>query len=33
MPRLVTKIEGKGNGIRTNLVNLADIAKELRVPT
>ena len=27
------KIEGKGNGIKTNIVNLGDVAKSLRVPT
>ncbi len=29
MPRLVAKIEGKGNGIKTVLVNMSDIAKSL----
>lgn len=29
MPRLVTKIEGRGNGIKTNLVNMVDVAKAL----
>ncbi len=33
MPRLQLKIEGKGNGIKTNLLNLVDVAKALRVPT
>jgi len=33
MPRLELKIEGKGNGIKTNIVNLFDVAKALRVPT
>lgn len=33
MPRLQLKIEGKGNGIKTNIVNLQDAAKALRVPT
>jgi translation initiation factor 5 len=32
MPRPELKIEGRGNGIKTNLVNLSDIAKSLRVP-
>lgn len=32
MPRPELKIEGRGNGIKTNLVNLNDIAKSLRVP-
>lgn len=29
MPRLVTKIEGRGNGIKTNLVNMVEVAKAL----
>lgn len=33
MPALQLKIEGKGNGIKTNIVNLADVSKALRVPT
>jgi len=33
MPRIIGKVEGKGNGIKTNVVNLLDIAKSLRVPT
>lgn len=32
MPKPVLKIEGKGNGIKTNLLNLHDIAKALRCP-
>lgn len=32
MPKIITKIEGKGNGIKVNLVNLEDVAKALRVP-
>ncbi|MCO5587751.1 hypothetical protein L7F22_041703 [Adiantum nelumboides] len=32
MPRLVTKIEGRGNGIKTNLVNMVDVAKALARP-
>lgn len=32
MPKLQLKIEGKGNGIRTNIVNLLDISKALRCP-
>ena len=32
MPRLIGKIEGRGNGIKTVVVNLADIAKALRRP-
>jgi len=27
MPRLVTKVEGRGNGIKTRLVNVADVGK------
>lgn len=30
MPKMVLKTEGKGNGIKTNLVNLLDVAKALR---
>ena len=33
MPSLLLKIEGKGNGIKTNIVNLTEVAKALRVPT
>ena len=29
---MILKIEGKGNGIKTNIVNLYDVAKALRVP-
>ncbi|CAN0897435.1 Eukaryotic translation initiation factor 5 [Linum grandiflorum] len=32
MPRMVTKIEGRGNGIKTNIVNMVDIAKALARP-
>jgi hypothetical protein len=32
MPTLMTKIEGRGNGIKTNLVNLVDVAKALARP-
>lgn len=32
MPRVILKIEGKGNGIKTNLVNLHEVAKALRCP-
>ncbi|KAG4914198.1 hypothetical protein JHK82_054780 [Glycine max] len=27
MPRMITKIEGRGNGIKTNVVNMVDIGK------
>nr|CAG4651805.1 EOG090X05QT [Triops cancriformis] len=32
MPRLLAKVEGKGNGIKTVIVNMADIAKALGRP-
>ncbi|XP_061338339.1 eukaryotic translation initiation factor 5-like [Gastrolobium bilobum] len=32
MPRMITKIEGRGNGIKTNVVNMVDIAKALARP-
>ncbi|KAL5697923.1 Eukaryotic translation initiation factor 5A-1 [Ranunculus cassubicifolius] len=32
MPRMITKVEGKGNGIKTNVVNMVDIAKALARP-
>ena len=32
MPRLVCRIEGRGNGIRTCIVNLSDIAEALNRP-
>ncbi|KAK6938470.1 Translation initiation factor IF2/IF5 domain [Dillenia turbinata] len=32
MPKMVTKVEGRGNGIRTNIVNMVDIAKALARP-
>ena len=32
MPRVLLKIEGKGNGIKTNLVNLHEVEKSLRCP-
>jgi len=33
MPKLEIKVEAKGNGIKTNLINLQDVSKALRVPT
>lgn len=34
MPRLQAKVEGKGNGIKTVIVNMAEVAKALgRPPT
>ncbi|KAG7656508.1 Armadillo-type fold [Arabidopsis suecica] len=32
MPRMMTKIEGRGNGIKTNVVNMVEIAKALGRP-
>ncbi|CAN8303348.1 unnamed protein product [Cochlearia groenlandica] len=32
MPRMMTKIEGRGNGIKTNVVNMFEIAKALGRP-
>jgi translation initiation factor 5 len=32
MPRMVAKIEGRGNGIKTNVVNMVEIAKALARP-
>ncbi len=32
MPKLVAKVEGRGNGIKTNIVNNVDIAKALDRP-
>lgn len=32
MPALQLKIEGRGNGIKTKIVNLNEIATALRVP-
>lgn len=34
MPKLQAKVEGKGNGIKTVIVNMVDVAKALgRPPT
>ena len=34
MPRLLVKVEGTGNGIKTVIVNMTDVAKSLgRPPT
>ena len=30
MPKMQLKIESKGNGIKTNIINLADVAKHVR---
>ncbi|KAE8683572.1 Eukaryotic translation initiation factor 5 [Hibiscus syriacus] len=32
MPKMITKIEGRGNGIKTNVVNMVEIAKALSRP-
>lgn len=32
MPELLTKIEGKGNGIKTVLPNISDVARALSRP-
>ena len=32
MPKLAARIEGRGNGIKTNVVNCVDIAKALERP-
>lgn len=32
MPKMNLKVEGKGNGIMTNVTNLDEVAKALRVP-
>jgi hypothetical protein len=33
MPRMILRIEGGGNGIMTNITNLAKVAEALAVPT
>ena len=32
MPKLVAKVEGKGNGIKTVIVNMVDVARALSRP-
>ena len=32
MPAIQSKIEGRGNGIKTNVVNMVDVAKALARP-
>ncbi|XP_074279523.1 putative eukaryotic translation initiation factor 5-2 [Silene latifolia] len=32
MPKMITKVEGRGNGIKTNIVNMVDISKALARP-
>ena len=32
MPKLLSKIEGRGNGIRTNVYNMGEIARALKRP-
>ncbi|SOV23615.1 eukaryotic translation initiation factor 5, putative [Plasmodium sp. DRC-Itaito] len=32
MPKLISKIEGRGNGIRTNISNMGEIARSLKRP-
>lgn len=32
MPKLIAKVEGKGNGIKTVIVNMVEIAKALNRP-
>lgn len=32
MPKMITKREGSGNGEKTNIVNMVDVAKALARP-
>ena len=32
MPKLMTRKEGHGNGVKTNIINLIDVANALRIP-
>lgn len=32
MPKMVTKLEGRGNGVKTKIVNMAEIARALARP-
>jgi hypothetical protein len=32
MPKLIAKVEGKGNGIKTVIVNMVEVAKALNRP-
>lgn len=32
MPRIMAKVEGKGNGIKTVIVNMVDVAKAIGRP-
>eukprot|EP01069_Polyplicarium_translucidae_P000250 Polyplicarium_translucidae@DN1141_c0_g1_i1.p1 len=32
MPRVIAKVEGRGNGVKTNIVNMGDIARALKRP-
>lgn len=32
MPKIIAKVEGKGNGIKTVLVNMSEVAKALNRP-